>query len=83
MAIINLWDLKPFENKKLQFIDIGGGYFGHIPQSIQNYFDFDIPSYNDYADAICKEMKLSFPSENVSLKTHIFDSLIIFLIKIG
>lgn len=40
-----------FENPP-KYIDIGGGYFGKMPESLANQFNISIPSYKDYAQLI-------------------------------
>ncbi len=38
-----------------KFIDIGGGYFGKMPEFLANQFGSVIPSYADYANSVAKE----------------------------
>ena len=40
----------------LEYIDIGGGIYGELPKS----FQLDAPSFDDYAEAICKIMNDEF-----------------------
>jgi diaminopimelate decarboxylase len=35
-----------------KFIDIGGGYFGHMAESLKDQFSASVPSYSEYAEAI-------------------------------
>ena len=34
------------------FINLGGGFFGAMPNSLKNIYKFDLPSFNDYADLV-------------------------------
>ena len=38
----------------LDYLDLGGGLFGHMPPSLQAQFTSQIPSYEDYAEAVAK-----------------------------
>ena len=38
-----------------KFIDLGGGYFGKMPEFLANQFGGSLPSYDDYSAAIAKE----------------------------
>lgn len=52
----------------LEYIDIGGGYYGKMDNEIKKQFNIsDIPSFNDYGLAIGSRMKEYFPNENVIL----------------
>lgn len=51
-------ELKSFFDYDLDFIDIGGGFFGDKPNA---------PSYYDYAQVITEELKRSFNDKNTSL----------------
>ncbi|WP_368668793.1 diaminopimelate decarboxylase [Sporosarcina sp. 6E9] len=37
----------------LEYIDVGGGFYGNVPKSISTQ---DVPSFDDYANAICSIM---------------------------
>ena len=39
----------------LKFIDIGGGYFGYIPESLQEQFSTPVPSYREYAETVASK----------------------------
>ena len=45
---------KYFDNPP-RFIDLGSGMFGELDVKLALQFDKDIPSYDDYSDAICLE----------------------------
>lgn len=38
-----------------KFIDIGGGYFGYIPESLQEQFSTPVPSYREYAETVASK----------------------------
>jgi len=56
-----------FEGHQLSYIDIGGGFFGEMPDGIKELFSFDVPSYEEYGQIIGEMMLNNFPNENVSL----------------
>ncbi|MFA6375888.1 MAG: decarboxylase [Candidatus Paceibacterota bacterium] len=43
-----------------KFIDLGGGYFGKMSRSLKDQFDFDVPSYKEYAEKIATKFKLFY-----------------------
>ncbi|MDQ0155378.1 diaminopimelate decarboxylase [Robertmurraya andreesenii] len=51
---------KEYINETLEFIDIGGGIYGELPNS----FQLDAPSFDDYAEVICSVMNKEFPDQN-------------------
>jgi len=58
---------KIFAGRKIEFIDIGGGYFGKMPQALLDRFPCKVPTYAEYAEVIGGEMKRNFPDEDVQL----------------
>lgn len=58
---------KNFESKVLNYIDIGGGFFGEMPENIKELFSLDIPSFGEYGKVIGEAMQDNFSEENVSL----------------
>lgn len=50
---------KDYDLQELEYIDIGGGIFGEVPESLIK----NVPSFEDYADAICSIMNEQFPDE--------------------
>lgn len=58
---------KVFAGRKLEFIDIGGGYFGKMPRELLERFPCKVPTYAEYAEVIGSEMKRNFPDEDVQL----------------
>ncbi|MCC5915622.1 MAG: hypothetical protein JJU46_14700 [Balneolaceae bacterium] len=55
------------QSHKLEYINIGGGFFGKMPDKIKAQFSVDIPSYNEYAYVIGNLMKDKFPEGDVTL----------------
>jgi diaminopimelate decarboxylase len=45
----------------LKYIDVGGGFFGKMPQSLKEQFSCAIPDYAEYAEAIAGRMARAFP----------------------
>lgn len=58
---------KIFKNHHLQYIDIGGGFFGDMPDEVKGLFDYDVPTYEEYGKAVGELMASHFPNKNVSL----------------
>lgn len=56
-----------FEGKDLHYVDIGGGFFGKMPQHIEELFAGNIPSFSDYGKAIGNIMHEQFPKHKVTL----------------
>ena len=52
---------------KLEYINIGGGMFGPMPQELSDQFSGYVPDYNEYADVVCGIMKTVFPDESCCL----------------
>ncbi|CBL46313.1 Hypothetical protein HDN1F_27300 [gamma proteobacterium HdN1] len=53
--------------KQLAFIDVGGGFFGPMPASLQASFGIEIPSYEDYAEAVAGTLKRKFGNDGPEL----------------
>jgi diaminopimelate decarboxylase len=50
-----------FTKTQPRFIDIGGGFFGKMPDDLKNQFDSYIPNYQEYAEAVAPQVKRQFP----------------------
>ena len=58
---------KLFVNKQPEYINVGGGFFGPLPEDISRQYSCEIPSFSDYGLAVGKLMKQSFPSQKPAL----------------
>ncbi|MCH8550170.1 MAG: hypothetical protein LAT80_14965 [Balneolaceae bacterium] len=58
---------KIFKDKRPEYINIGGGFFGELPKEYQKNYSFHIPSKEEYGEAVSKLMKISYPEEDVQL----------------
>ena len=59
---------KYFNNFDIQYLDIGGGFYGKMDSNIRSQFhDIDVPCFSDYGNVISKQMKEYFPEEDVAL----------------
>lgn len=47
---------KKYFKDTVEYIDVGGGFYGELPSS----FKLQTPSFDDYAEAICKIMNIEF-----------------------
>jgi diaminopimelate decarboxylase len=56
-----------FSDHVLEYIDLGGGFFGDMEDNIKSIFPFDVPSITEYGKEIGKIMHNSFPGEEVKL----------------
>ncbi len=52
------------ENRVPEYIDVGGGYFGHMDENLRQQFDFDIPTYQEYAEVIATQLSKRYGSES-------------------
>lgn len=59
-------------NEPPEYIDIGGGFFGKMPQSLKEQFNCYIPTYEDYAKLIATKMKENYNYLKESLKPKLF-----------
>jgi diaminopimelate decarboxylase len=41
-----------FDPKKLEFVSLGGGLYGNMPDSLKKQFPDPIPTYSDYANSV-------------------------------
>jgi diaminopimelate decarboxylase len=58
---------KVFKQRRPQYIDIGGGFFGEMTRPFKELFAYDVPSFEAYGRAIGSEMKKQFPQCDVTL----------------
>ncbi len=58
---------KIFKERLLEYIDIGGGFFGEMEENIKALFPFHIPTIFEYGKEIGELMKSEFPYQNVKL----------------
>lgn len=47
----------------VDYIDLGGGLFGNMPESLKAQFDTAIPTYGEYAEAIAKPFAAFYESK--------------------
>ena len=45
----------------IRYLDVGGGFYGKMPQSLKEQFGCPIPEYAEYAEAIAGQMARAFP----------------------
>ena len=50
-----------FGNQPLEFIDLGGGFFSHMRPELKQQFNFRIPSFTEYGQAIGEVFANAFP----------------------
>lgn len=50
--------------EQLEYIDLGGGLFGRMPDSLKAQFDSPIPSYEEYAEAVAKPFAAFYAGKN-------------------
>lgn len=51
-----------------EFIDVGGGYFGKVSQSLGKQFNYKVPDYQEYANVIASKFKDFFKDLDESKK---------------
>ena len=51
-----------------EFIDVGGGYFGKVSQSLEKQFNYKVPGYQEYANVIASKFKDFFKDLDESEK---------------
>ena len=51
----------------LEYINLGGGFYGEMPNELKLQFNANVPTFDDYAELICSEMKKFFQDESVKL----------------
>lgn len=54
---------KVFNGRRLEYLNIGGGFFGPLPESLSSQYEFEIPSFSDYGEAVGNQMKHHFPQQ--------------------
>ncbi len=42
-------------------LDVGGGFFGRMPEALRRQFEGDVPSFADYAEAVASVLATTFP----------------------
>ena len=53
-----------FADTKLEFIDLGGGFFSPMNQALKKQFPHPIPNFSEYGEGIANVFKASFPENN-------------------
>jgi len=53
-----------FSHEKLDFIDIGGGFFSPMRPELQAQFPFKVPSFEEYGHAIASVFARAYPEQN-------------------
>lgn len=61
--LIELAD-KLFNGEAPEFLDVGGGFFGHMPEELASQFDCPIPDYTEYARAVACPILERYGSES-------------------
>ena len=56
-----------FTDRKCEYLDIGGGFFGKMPTELKEQFTIKIPDYEEYASVISSLMLENFPKQDVKL----------------
>jgi diaminopimelate decarboxylase len=54
-----------FPDRPPQFINLGGGFFGKMPEELAAQFDCHIPTYQEYAGAIASQVAARFTGDNL------------------
>lgn len=55
-----------------EYIDIGGGFFGKMPESLRQQFDCDVPSYEEYAKLIATKFNDYYHNVDEKSKPTLF-----------
>lgn len=50
-----------FRDAPPRFVDLGGGFSGKMDEVLRKQFDYPVPSYQDYAEAIAPQFASVFP----------------------
>jgi diaminopimelate decarboxylase len=53
-----------FKDQPPRFIDVGGGFFGKMSETLSQQFDCPIPSYQDYAEVIATQFRNRFSPDS-------------------
>ncbi len=49
-----------FLDRAPEYIDVGGGYFGHMDKNLRQQFNFDVPTDREYAEVIATQLSKKF-----------------------
>jgi diaminopimelate decarboxylase len=52
-----------FPDTPPEYIDLGGGFFGRMDESLRKQFDRHVPSYEEYAQAVAPQFAAAFSDE--------------------
>jgi diaminopimelate decarboxylase len=55
-----------------EFIDIGGGYFGKMNDSLKAQFNCQVPNYSEYASVVATRIKEFYKDVNEALRPKLF-----------
>lgn len=55
-----------------EFINLGGGYFGKVDESLGNQFKCEVPSYHEYADVIATKFRNFYSGLDEASKPILF-----------
>lgn len=58
-------------NIQLEYFSLGGGIFGKMDESLKKQFNDEIPTYEDYAKAVCPMLKEYFQTKGYFPKMYI------------
>ena len=53
---------KQLNLNRLEYLDVGGGFFSEMPEMLEVQFSAEIPTLEAYGFALSEEMKLGFPN---------------------
>ena len=56
--------LEHFPDRPPASLDIGGGFFGRMPEVMRAQFGIEVPSYADYARAVAPAFAAAFPGDD-------------------
>lgn len=68
---IKLLELIDFYNLHLEYFSLGGGIFGKMDDSLKEQFSTSIPTYDEYANAVCPILKEYFDKKGYFPKLFI------------
>lgn len=58
---------KVFEGRQLEYLNIGGGFFGPLPESLSKQFSYETPTFADYGQLVGALMRDHFSSQSPTL----------------
>lgn len=58
---------KVFLDRRLEYLNIGGGFFGPLPESLSRQFSYEIPTFVDYGQIVGELMNQNFTSQKPTL----------------